>query len=114
MAKPTRYVRIDEAGVGRVFESKGLQDLQRAVARDGDAPGYIEGVKPQRGSLLPSNLQAYAHGEGVLLGYRPNPVATKLLNWPYPIHGPVVIRATPKTYPIIARHVNLLVVTLNV
>ena len=107
MAKTTRYVRIDEEGNGRIIESAGLSDLQRAVARDGDTPGLIEGLSPQPGSPLPSNLYAYGHEEGRLIGYDENRVATRLLAWPYPLVGPVIVRATDKTLPIISRYVTL-------
>lgn len=59
-----------------------LKELQAAVGG-----GLIEAVD----AMMGDGTVAYANEEGLLRGMQPNPKATREVNWPYPIVGPVVI-----------------------
>jgi hypothetical protein len=89
------YIRITESGEVTYINCPNLADLQRAVTAEGDTGhSLIESIQPQPGAPLDTRVQVYGNEEALMRGYRPNPKATRLLNYPYFVHGPVIVRDT--------------------
>jgi len=81
----SRYAQILETGDVNILNLETLEDLQGAVG------GFIEAIPVQPGASLPQTLTVYGNEEGRLIGMDINVLATRVLNFPYPLVGPVII-----------------------